>query len=178
MLNLQKTKNIEKINKSNNLLAVFLMLTTLIFTQNTYSSSKKNNCINISKQDICIQGAENSYGELTYLLYVNQKKYPEISYYDNAIINKIKATKFKVTSSFSTQGNTEVTTTLSLKNGKPFIHYIKTSTRINESPAGSIENCKIQVNEYFLKNINTYVDDNIFNIPENQKYKICSKNYN
>lgn len=159
-------------------LILVIMLTTLIFTQNTYSFNKKNNCISISKQDVCIQKTENSYGELTYYLSVNQRKYPEISYYDNAIMTKIKLTKFQVTSSFTNQGYTEVTATLSLKNGKPFIHYINTSTRINESPAGSIENCKIKVNEYFKKNINTYVDDKIFNLSENQKNKICIKNYN
>ncbi|MEG0482988.1 MAG: hypothetical protein RR569_07745 [Acinetobacter sp.] len=85
-----------------------------------------SNCIKSNKNKICIGEAENSYRESVYHLYVNNRKYPEISYYDNATIHKVDSKRFKIVSSFSSQGNTGITTTLSLKNGKPFIERINT----------------------------------------------------
>lgn len=151
---------------------IMLLGVPIIFlsVSNTHAKNLPN-CIKSNKNKICIGEAENSYGESVYHLYINNRKYPEISYYDNATINKVDSKRFKIISSFSSQGSTDITTTLSLKNGKPFIERINTVVRLNELPAGAIERCQVKLNSFFLKNINLYVDELIFDLAKSERQK-------
>lgn len=158
---------------------IWLLGAPIIFLSLSNAHAKNlPNCIKSNKNTICIGEAENSYGESVYHLYVNNRKYPEISYYDNATIHKVDSKRFKIFSSFSSQGNTGITTTLSLKNGKPFIERINTVIRLNESPAGAIEKCQVKLNSYFIKNINIYVDELIFDLTKSERQKKSAKTVN
>ena len=68
-----------------------------------------------------------------------------------------------------------IATLILLKKNKPFLQRISSSSRINESPYGAIENCKVFIKTYFSKDINFYVDKYIFDLSDKEKSKICSK---
>lgn len=159
----------------NNIFMILLVIPIILSSLSNAYAQNLPNCIKSNKNKICIREAENSYGESVYHLYVNNRKYPEISYYDNAAINKVDSKRFKIVSSFSSQGSTDITTILSVKNGKPFIERINTVVMLNEPPTGAIEKCQVKLNSYFSKNINIYVDELIFNLTESERQKKCFK---
>ena len=151
---------------------IFLTLSCSIY------GKKHSNCIKLEKNNVCLSESENEYGEVLYYLILNNIKYPEVSYYENAKIIKLSNTSFDVITSFSDNGSTDIKTNLYLKDNKIFIKRINTSIRLNVYPKGAVENCYIELNKKFLNDIRYYVDNYIFNLNEIEKRKICRKIYN
>lgn len=147
----------------------------LIISSCSVYGKKASNCIKLEKNNICLAEHENDYGENVYYLLLNSKKYPEISYYENAKIRKLNNIDFNVITSFSEQGNTTIQKNLYLKNNNIVVKGINTSTTVNIYPKGVVENCYVELNKEFSKDLKYYVDNYIFNLNEVEKKKICKQ---
>ena len=132
-------------------------------------------CITVQNNEVCLVPSLDEYGDRAYKLKVNHQIYPRISFYNNAELNKVDQQQFKVITRFFERGNVEITTSMSLEKGKPFIHRIYSRTRINEAPYGVIEYCTVMVNQYFSQDIGIYVERYLFDAPELEKNRNCVK---
>lgn len=132
-------------------------------------------CIDVHNDAVCLVQYLDEDDDRAYQLRVNEQSYPRISFYNNAELKKLDQHQFEVFTNFSERGNVDITTSLSLEKGKPFIHRIYSRTRINEAPYGVIEYCTVMVNQYFSQDIGVYVERYLFDAPELEKNRNCVK---
>lgn len=153
----------------------FLILIGLFISISCEAKAKDYSCSTVGKNKICLFEYTDKYGENAYRLKIGNTDYYKISYYDNAKLKKINEESVEVSTNFSDRGNIDISTLILLKKNKPFLQRISSSSRINESSYGAIENCKVFIKTYFSKDINFYVDKYIFDLSDKEKSKICSK---
>lgn len=153
-----------------NLAALILIMTCSCMTRGADLT-----CITVQNDEVCLVPGLDEYGDRAYKFKVNHQIYPRISFYNNAELKKLDQHQFEVFTNFSERGNVDITTSLSLEKGKPFIHRIYSHTRINEVPYGAIEYCTVTVNQYFTQDIGIYVERYLFDASELEKNRNCVK---
>lgn len=149
----------------------------VLFLCSSYSCQAKESvldCMIIQKNKVCLMPSVDEYGESASYLKMNSTEYSKASYYDNAKLKKVSNDQFVISTNFSDRGNVDIFTIFSIKQGKPFIEKIHSVSRVNEAPDGGIEDCNVKINQYFVNDINYYIDTYIFDLPSVTKKKVCS----
>lgn len=152
----------------------FVILINIFISGSCLAQDAPKNCSFIAKNKVCLLEYTDNYGENSYRLKVGNTEFYKISYYNNARLKKINEKNIEVSINFSDRGNIDISTLIRLKNNKPFIKSISSNSRINESPYGAIEKCKVNINQYLSKDIDFYIDKYIFDLSNQEKLKICS----
>jgi len=156
----------------NKFFAIFIGLCASV---SCLAKDTNHNCSIAGKNKVCLLEYTDNYGENSYRLKIGNTEYYKISYYNNAKLKKINEENIEITTNFSDRGNIDISTLILLKKNRPFLKSINSRSRINESPYGAIENCKVYINKYLSQDIDFYIDKYIFDLPDNEKSKICSK---
>ena len=131
-----------------------------------------NSAYSITSKDFKLSETTDKYDEVVFGLKVNNKKYLQVSYYEDTQLYVIDRTHFRVESTFSTNETVQIDSFFEIKNNELFLNQIMMKSTSNMLPPnGGEQICVKRFNLKFTIPIYYYVDHYFFS--EKVKTRFC-----